>query len=205
MTQDRRAAEDRVGRVANVAVDRRRRGMPVVEVEHVDRPPICPERLESSAAEQPEPPRVVRVVAGRVAVEAIAIEGSRMVDQPQSVAIGGHIEHGHRADPGRRARVRDAQCQRPLDTRRLGHAPVARQEDVDRRLQLRAVEVAERPRQGVDDVGQAARLGPRFTFGREHRDAHRHGPHRTRRPLRRRRRGVSHWAPKPVHALCDRV
>ena len=73
--------------------------MPVVEVEDVDRPPICPQRLESGATEQPEPPRVVRVVAVRVAVEAIAIEGSRMVDQSQSVAIGGHIEHGHRADP----------------------------------------------------------------------------------------------------------
>ena len=50
-------------RVADVAVDRGRARVPVVQVEDVDRPAVRTERLERGATEQPEAPRVVRVVA----------------------------------------------------------------------------------------------------------------------------------------------
>ena len=61
----------------------------------------------------------------------------------------------------------------------LGHAPVARQEHLDRPLHDIALELAEGTRQGVDHVRQAAGLGPRLALGGEHHDAQRHGQHRT--------------------------
>ena len=196
--QDRRPVDDRIGRVTDVALDRRGAGVPIVQVEDVERAPVGTQRFQRRPAEEPEAPRVVGVIAGIVAVEAVAIERGRMVDQAQPIAVGRHVEDGDRADARRRARVRDAQRERALDVRRLGHPAVARQEDIDRRLDLGAAQFAERSRQGVDDIGQAARLGPRLAFGGEHRDAHRqlrHPRHRTRRSLRRRpdgaRRGVN--------------
>ena len=89
---------------------RGRAGVPVVEVEDVDRPAIGAQRLERGPAEQPEPPRVVGVVAGRVAVEALAIECRRMVDQAQPIAVGRDVDDGRpRLLPGRRPRIRDAE------------------------------------------------------------------------------------------------
>ena len=168
------AADDRIVGVALVAVDRGRPGVPVVEVEHVERPVVRAEGLQRGPAEQPEPPGVVGVVARRVAVEALAIERGGMVDQAEAVAVGGDVEDRDRAVARRRARIRDADHGGPLENGRDRHAPVARQEDVDRRLDRAGREPAERPGQRVDDVGQPAGLGPRFAFGGEHRHAHRH-------------------------------
>ena len=123
--------------------------MPVVEVEDVDRPAVGAERLERGPAEQPEPPGVVGVVAGGVAVEPLAVEGRRVVDQAQPVAVGRDVDDGHRAVARRRARIRDAQRGRTASTFvGLGHAPVARQEDVDRRLERIAAQLRRAPGPG---------------------------------------------------------
>ena len=75
----------------------------------------------------------------------------------------------------RRSRVGHVEDHRALDRAGLGHRSVARQEDVDRRRDVVAVEAAERPGERVDDVGQAAGLGPRLAFRGEKGHAHRHG------------------------------
>ena len=115
--EHRRVTDRRVARIADVAVDGGGAGVPVVQVQDVDRPAVRTERLERRAAEQPEAPRVVRVVAVRVPVEPVAIEGRRMIDQAQPVAVGRHVEDGHRAAPRSRPRIRHAQDRRPLDGR----------------------------------------------------------------------------------------
>ena len=127
---ERRPPDDRVVRVALVAPDRRGPGVPVVEVEHVDGLAFGPQRLEGGATEQPEPPGVVRVVPGGIPVEALAVEGGRMVHQSQPVAIGGDVEDRDLTVPGRCPRVRDPQDGRPASVGGSGHVPVAREEDV---------------------------------------------------------------------------
>ena len=105
-----RVTDRSVALVADVAVDRGRARVPVVQMEDVDRPAVGTERLERGAAEQPEAPRVVRVVAVRVAVEPLAVEGRRMVDEAQPVAVG------------RRRRGRSPRCSPivPADPARAG-------------------------------------------------------------------------------------
>ena len=85
--QDRRPADDRVVGVAGVAKDRRGSGVPVVEVDDVHRAIVGPERLERGPAEQPESPGVVGVIARGIAVEPVAIERRRVVDEAQPVAV----------------------------------------------------------------------------------------------------------------------
>ena len=65
--------------------------MPVVEAQHVGRT-LEPHPLERRAAEQPEPPRVVPVVAGRVAVERVTVKGRRMVDEAETIAARGDVD-----------------------------------------------------------------------------------------------------------------
>ena len=120
--EHRRVTDRLVTPIADVAVDGGGAGVPVVQVEDVDRPAVRPERLERRATEQPEAPRVVRVVAVRIPVEPLAIEGRRVVHEAQPVAVGRHVEDGHRAAPRSRPRIRHAQDHRPLDAGRLGHA-----------------------------------------------------------------------------------
>ncbi len=83
--------------------------------------------------------------------------------------------------PGRRARVGHRHDRGALDRLGNGDAPVARQEDVDRGLELVTADRAERPGERIDHVGQAAGLGPRLALGRQERHPHRHGGHRTGR------------------------
>ena len=199
--QHRGTRDDRVVRVADVAIDGRGTRVPVVGMHDVDRAAVRAERLEGRPTEQAEAPRIVRVVARRVAIEALAIEGGRVVDEAQPVAVRGDVDDGHGAVARWRPSIRDAQAGGAFDGRGLRHATVARQEHVDRRVDL-ATQLAERSRQRVDDIREAAGLRPRFALGGEHRDTQRHGRHRTRRPGRApSRRHVSDPAPapKPVH------
>ena len=53
-------------------------GVPIVEMDDIDRPPVRAQGLQGGPAEQPEPPGVVRIVTGGVAVEPLAIERGRV-------------------------------------------------------------------------------------------------------------------------------
>jgi hypothetical protein len=58
-----------------------------VQVDHVDRSAVGPERLECGPTEQAEAPGVVGVVAAdRIAVVAGPVEGRRVVDQAEPIA-----------------------------------------------------------------------------------------------------------------------
>ena len=54
-----------------------------MDVEQVDRAALGPERLEGRPAEQAESPGVVGV-----AVDPVAIEGRREIDQAEAIAVG---------------------------------------------------------------------------------------------------------------------
>ncbi len=101
-----RRADDRVVGVAQVAQDRGRSGLPVVEVDDIDRPAVGAQRLERRPAVQPEAPGVVGEVARRVAIERRPVEGGRVIDQAQPIAADERRDDGHVADPGRPPRVR---------------------------------------------------------------------------------------------------
>ncbi len=168
---DGRPPDDWIVGVPAIAVQGDGAGVPIVDVEHVDRRPaargVCPDRLERSPAEHPEPPGIVRLV-----VEAVAVEGRRMVHEPEAVAIGCDID-----DPdGRGAAAGEGVRDRHLDRRsgigRDRDRSVARQEHIDRGIGPVGYP-AERPRQGVDHVAEPASLGPRLALGGDHRDAHR--------------------------------
>ena len=184
--EDRRAADDRIVGVADVAdrspPDRcasrgdagRRRGRP-----------SSAQRLEGRPAEQAEPPRRCRRSRRR-----------RRRRSPRDRRRPG----GRRGAAGSRRRGRRGWSPSLLPVRApgIGHAdrpriarpspgPARRDSAAGTRRpggsSVVAARLAERPGERVDDVGQTAGLGPRFAFGGEHRDAHRHGPHRTRRRI----------------------
>jgi hypothetical protein len=76
-----------------------------VEVEHIHRAVVVEHRLERRAAQQPEPPAVVRVVAIVVAVVAVAIEGGRVIDQADAVAARLELDEVDLGDAFGRQRV----------------------------------------------------------------------------------------------------
>lgn len=127
--------DERVGLVGAVAQHHGRRGLPVVQVQDVDRPLVVQQSLDRGAAEQAEPPAVVDVVGRAIAVVALAVEGGRMIDEPDAIAAVFELDQVH---------VRDAVTgqgighgQRPgRGSGRDGHAAVPRQEDVDGRLDV---------------------------------------------------------------------
>ena len=184
--------EERVARgLAAGPLEECRAGVPVVDVEHVQRHAVALQGGERHAAEHREPPRVVGEVVVRVAVE----RGGH-VDQPQPVAVRGDVD-----DPGleRRPATRVGNGDRglALGLGRHGHRPIAGQEHVHRRRELRPGlgQPAERPRERVDDVRQATGLRPRLALGGEERDSNRHramlpagGPSTSPRSARRERR-----------------
>ncbi len=159
------------------ALEQRRAGMPVVDVEDVERRPVALEGGERRAAQDGEPPRVVGVV-----VEPVAVERRGHVDEAQPVAVRGHVDDRD-VDGGAAARVRDRQRRLGHRGRGDGHRAVAGQEHVDRGLELRARlgQAAQRAGQGVDHVGEPARLRPGLALGREERDTHRHARMLSRR------------------------
>ena len=108
--------------IPEVAEDRRGTGVPVMEMQDVERAAVGAQRLQRGPAEQPEAPRVVGVVAGVVAVEALAIECRRVVDQPQPVAVGRDVEDGHGRSSRRGPRVRHGQRRSRSDRRGSGPA-----------------------------------------------------------------------------------
>jgi hypothetical protein len=80
-------ADDRVVRIRAPTEDAGGSCLPVVRVDDVDGPVLGPQRLQRGTHIQPEPPRIVLVIACRVAVEPGSIERRGMVDQSQPVAI----------------------------------------------------------------------------------------------------------------------
>jgi hypothetical protein len=171
---DRRPTDHRVVGVPAVAEQRDRAGVPVVDVDQVDRPlaprGVGPERLERGPAEQPEPPGVVgEVAAARRTVEAVAVEGGRVVDEPEAVAVRRDVDDRDVDRAGERdaGRGHGRSSSRPLPRNR--HGAVAREEDVDkpvgRARDVRAPGRARRPRR------PGAGLRPRLALGRDERDA----------------------------------
>ena len=84
--QGRRAADDRVVPELAVTDQQHRSGMPVVEMEDVDRRILGAEDLEGRTPQQPEPPGIVREVAVGIAVIAGAIEGRWVIHQAKPVS-----------------------------------------------------------------------------------------------------------------------
>jgi len=99
--------------------------MPVVERDQVDRPALCAPRLERSASQQREAARIVRVVAGRIAVEAGPAERTRVLDEPEAVAVRVERANRHVADPAGRHRIGNPDLQhvddRPRGDRDAGY------------------------------------------------------------------------------------
>ena len=152
--------------------------MPVMQMQHVHGSAVGPQRLQRGAAEHPEPPRVVDIVAGRIAVEAIAVEGGRQVHQPQPIAVRPDVEDRDLAHARRGARIRDPHHRRAEDLRwlRRGHGSVPWQEDIDRGLDLGRAQRVQRASERVDDIGESAGLRPGLAFGGKEHDAQWHGP-----------------------------
>ena len=122
----RHAAEHGILREARLEVDRREARLPVVRVNDVGREAHAARAFERRAREQREPPRIVRMIARAVrAIDAVAIEQRRLVDQPRArmrperlfvdldrVAI---LPELHDARVDRLARHRDAAIARQHD------------------------------------------------------------------------------------------
>ena len=108
----------------------------------------------------------------RIAVDAVSVEGRRVVDEAQ--AVPRRLE---RADRDLRAAargqgVRHAQGEGGNRTiPGVGNRAVARQEDLDRLVEG-AGHPSQRPRERVHHVAEAARLGPRLALGGDEDDAH---------------------------------
>ena len=119
-------------------------------VQKRERPAVGADRLQRGAAEEGEAEAVVGVVGAALPVGALAIEGERVLDQAEPVPVGAG---GQDVDRGDVALVVAAgigdRDRRPSDV------AVGGQEDVHR-----VAGTPQRPRQGVDDVGQAAGLEP---------------------------------------------
>ena len=204
--QDRCPADDRVILVPRVPEDGRGPGVPVVQVQDVDRYRVGPHRLERRAAEQPEPPRVVGVVSGRVAVEPVAVERGRVVDQAQAIPICGDVDERDDARARRGPWIGDVEDGPTLEGVRVGcrHAAVPGQVHVDRGGDRAGRQAPQGPGERVDDIGQAAGLGPRFALGGEERHSQRHGGHPSRGTTTMRTR-APRTDGKPVHPPSERV
>ena len=142
-------------------------------------PRASPERLERGPAEQPEPPGVVgEVAAAGRAVEAVAIERGRVVDEPEAVAVRRDVDDRDVDRAGERVRIGDADGRRRGRSRpepaRSGSAGGRRR----RGHRSRPGPAAKRPGERVDHVAQAAGLRPRLAFGGDERDAERFGHRR---------------------------
>ncbi len=143
----------------------RRRSLPVVAMEHVDRALLGAHRLQRGAAEQREAEAIIGIVAPVDDVVVGSVEARRVIDQAQSIATCRRAPRRHWDRPA--ATAGHAQFE-AIGPKRHGQPAIERQVDVDFMAEL-----AERPGQGVDNVGQAARLGERLTFRGDHGDAHR--------------------------------
>ncbi len=132
---DRRARDPRIAGIGDVAQQDGRHRLPVVEVQHVHRAVVVEESLERGPAQQPESPAVVGVVAIVVAVEALAIEGRRVVDQADAIASRFELDEVdlRRALGSQRVGHGERSARRAIWH---GHAPVQRQEDVDGSLDV---------------------------------------------------------------------
>ncbi len=157
----RRGSDHGVVGVDEVPQEHGRAGVPVVEGDDVDRPPLGAPRLEGSPAEQPEAPCVVGIVAGGIAVEAGPVERRRVIDEAEAIARGLERTDGDLAHPAGGARIGHAQGEgldgsgpSPTGTERI-----AREEDLDRLVE-NARDAAERPGQRVDDVAEPAASWP---------------------------------------------
>ena len=170
------SADDRVVRVAVVAEDRGRPGVPVVEVQDVDRRTVGPERLQRGPAEQPEAPGVVRVVARprrRRSPSRSKAAGWSTRSEPVAVRATSMTVDGAAARRASAGQARGRVLDPPVGQGRVRHDAVARQEDVDR-VPRPASPSSDRPRARASastTSAEAARLGPWLAFGGEHRHA----------------------------------
>ena len=81
----RHAAKHGILREPRLQIDRRESRLPVVRVHDIGREAHAARAFERRAREQREPPRIVRMIAAAVrAVDAVAIEQRRLVDQPRA-------------------------------------------------------------------------------------------------------------------------
>jgi hypothetical protein len=140
--------------------------MPIVEMDHVDPLPLRGHRPEGGRREQPEAPGVVGI-----AVQLAALEGSRVIDQAESIAAPVDIDDRDLRRPRCRGRIGDADRAGGGRSRRDRDGGVAREEDVDGSLE--PPDRTDGPAEGVDDVAETARLGPRLAFGGDRDDPHR--------------------------------
>ena len=153
-----------------------RASLPVVAVEHVDGSRLGAHRLQRGAAQEREAGAVVGIVARRVAIQAATRKAGVVFHESQPVSVRGTGQEGHgdplegiRRTPGRVAAHGHLEPE-GLEVRRRREASIPGQIDVHLMTPR-----AQGARQRVDHVGQSARLGERFAFGGEHRDAHRWG------------------------------
>jgi hypothetical protein len=169
-------------------------------MQNVDGAVVVEERLQSGPAQQPEAPAIVGVVAVRVAVVALTIEGRRVVDETNAIPPRLELDQRDLGHALGSKRVRDGE-RSDLRVFWDDHAPVLGQEDVhgpfhmggdaagrlphhgpgadpDLRLhdllsgRLGLADRGNGPRQGIHDVTQAARLGPGLALGGDTDDTH---------------------------------
>jgi len=174
---DRRAFQHGVVAERPVTIDSGRARVPVVEMDDVDRTVrLQPEDLQGRPTEQAKAMGVVGEVASAGwAIEPVPVERLRRVHETKPVAVGGHVKDRHVRRPIERSGVRHAQLSAGPRVARHWHRAVPRQEDVDQSIGRRR-QLAEGPRERVDDVAEAAGLRPRLALGGDEGDAQRHRP-----------------------------
>ena len=94
-----------------------------------------------------------------------------MIDQPQAIAMADELDESHLRQPSGGPWVWDAQDGRRVDAVGQGHPAVAWQEHVDRPFRV-ARDPSQRPGQGIHDVPEATRLGPRLALSGDEHHAH---------------------------------
>ena len=127
--------------------------------------------FEHGAGEQSEALGIVGIVAGRSAIEGIAIEVLRVLDEVESHAALAASAH----DGGETVLVVEGDGDAANDRGGIGELGLAITRQVDADLMTQGSEGAG---QGANDIGQSASLGKWNTFGSDECDVHECGTSR---------------------------
>ncbi len=152
---------DRARGVAEAAqVERHRGGLPVVQVEEIRRPADhAMGRRDGRAAQEREADRVVRVIAGRAAVHAVAIVERRAVEEELRHRAAIDQAQEPRGAVGRRHGHGDLEAgvleRRAARRRPLAHHPVERRHQGDGQRRIRG---GQRRRQAGHHLAQSTGL-----------------------------------------------